>query len=141
MAVLAAPVVIAGLDAVLVWLGWTAGAVAAAAIASELAKKARVNAKMKQWALDHPTTLKEDLEKKEPREPTPFTHPQLFSDTTISNTKVHLSNGLQEVWAVDMLHANEFEVYASRKHYETGKRNRVVFLDGRLNKVKTALLK
>tara|TARA_R110002050_G_scaffold270748_1_gene413833 strand:+ start:120 stop:593 length:474 start_codon:yes stop_codon:yes gene_type:complete len=112
------------------WLGLGAAVVGTAAVL-QLAHKSSVSAKMKQYARDNQAKVEQDFIKNEPREPTPFTSPSLFTNDSISGQKVHIKKDSGEVWQEDMLHATHFEVYASRKAFEKGTRNRAVWLHGR----------
>lgn len=136
------------------WLGeafvaacYTIGAALAALTAGAI-----VGSKMKQWALDHPGELADDLKRNDPREETPFTHPHLFTTVNLPGckTKAHkktkmgskFANGgsfpaapVGSIWCEDWLHCSEFEVYF--KSFP-GNKNRIVFIDGRPNLVKMA---
>ena len=81
------------------------------------------------------------------REPTPATFPHLFVKQQgywVKETRravgkklklQHITSKDGEVWAFDTLHGNEFEVYASMRHYKSGDRTRAVTWDGKLKKV------
>jgi hypothetical protein len=47
-----------------------------------------------------------------------------------SPAKRHKSTG--EIWELDRLHKDHYEVYKNKKDWEKGKRNRSVWDDGRL---------
>lgn len=103
---------------------------------------------MKQYISQAAEKVKEDLERKEPRESTPFTHPILFKVVNLPKvkTKAHEKIALNpkdthpwpcpvgSIWCEDWLHCWEFEVYADKKTFEKNIKHRVVFIDGRTRK-------
>jgi hypothetical protein len=147
-----------GFAAALEWLGIIAVGITGAAVIAKMVESSRVSAKMKQYAKDNADTIENDLkvqtvatmfvqklltqirkrnfvQKKEPREPTPFTHPHLFQTETMSNKKVFIKIGVGEVWVEDTKHWSHFEVYTNKSSFEKGKRIRAVWLDGRLKPI------
>lgn len=73
---------------------------------------------------------------KNPREPTPFTHPFFFDSSYLNQTKIWIKKsghrGAGEIWVFDKLHWSHFEVYSKKKHFDKGNRNRAVWLEGSL---------
>ncbi|MET0105066.1 MAG: hypothetical protein ABW072_07965 [Sedimenticola sp.] len=67
--------------------------------------------------------------KKNIREETPKTNPELFRSVKGCGAKCNKKTG--EIWDPDMLHKNHFEVYNNRKNFDKGKRTRSVWNDGR----------
>ena len=63
-------------------------------------------------------------------EPTPDLLPELFEPVRGRRARRHRDTG--EVWQLDMLHADHWEVYKTRKDFERGLRARSVWSDGRL---------
>jgi len=151
MAGVALPFLVFAVEELVVWLGFGLAVTVTAATVVVLVEKSQLGSKVKQWALDNAERVNEDIKRKDPREETPFTHPTLFKKSSISDvkTKAHEKIGLQprkdaypvspvgSIWCEDWQHCNEFEVYRSAKSFERNVKDRVVFIDGRLNVSKT----
>ena len=63
-------------------------------------------------------------------EATPTTNPGQFESVRGASGKKNKITG--EIWELDRLHKNHWEVYKNKKHYDKGKRDRAVWNDGRL---------
>ena len=63
-------------------------------------------------------------------EPTPDLLPELFEPVRGRRARRHRDTG--EVWQLDMLDADHWEVYQTLKDFERGLRARSVWSDGRL---------
>ncbi|CAH2706644.1 hypothetical protein NCPPB1935_02510 [Xanthomonas campestris pv. nigromaculans] len=61
--------------------------------------------------------------------PTPSTHPDQFEPVRGTKGKVNKDTG--EVFELDKLHKDHWEVYKNRRNYEKGRRDRDVWDDGR----------
>lgn len=104
---------------------------------------------MKQYVLDNIEALKENLKRSEPRECTPYTHPQCFDLFQNENvrTKAHIkiANDPQDthqapcplgsIWCEDWLHCDQFEVYQHDRALKNNTKLREVWIDGRTKKL------
>ncbi len=63
-------------------------------------------------------------------EHTPLTHPDEFEPVRGSSAKRHKVTG--EIWELDRLHRDHYEVYKNKKQWENSNRVRDVWSDGRL---------
>jgi hypothetical protein len=63
-------------------------------------------------------------------EPTPDTAPDGFEQVKGSKAKKGVHSG--EIWELDLLHRDHWEVYKNKKKWEQGERDRAVWRDGRL---------
>jgi hypothetical protein len=63
-------------------------------------------------------------------EDTPDTRTELFNSVRGRRARRHRVTG--EVWQLDMLHGDHWEVYKTAKDFERGVRDRSVWSDGRL---------
>jgi hypothetical protein len=63
-------------------------------------------------------------------EDTPDTRTELFNSVRARRARRHRVTG--EVWQLDMLHGDHWEVYKTAKDFERGVRDRSVWSDGRL---------
>ncbi|MCP4102540.1 MAG: hypothetical protein GY750_14140 [Lentisphaerae bacterium] len=61
---------------------------------------------------------------------TPSTHPDEFE--SVRGSRAVRNNATGEIWELDMLHRDHFEVYKNKKQWENGNRIRDVWADGRL---------
>jgi len=62
-------------------------------------------------------------------EHTPLTHPDEFEPVRGSSARRHEATG--EIWELDRLHRDHYEVYKNKKQWENGNRTRDVWSDGR----------
>ncbi len=65
-------------------------------------------------------------------EATPSTTPSNFEN--IKGTPAKRNKYTGEIWVLDRLHKDHWEVYKNKKDYDKGKRNRAVWNDGRLKR-------
>jgi hypothetical protein len=63
-------------------------------------------------------------------EETPDRRPQLFDPVRGRRARRRRETG--EIWQLDVLHGNHWEVYKTLKDFERGARDRSVWSDGRL---------
>jgi RHS repeat-associated protein len=63
--------------------------------------------------------------------PTPDTDSSDFEHTTVNGRKAFRNKETGEVWMLDMLHKDHYEVYKNKRDAEKGKRTRDVWRDGR----------
>ncbi len=124
-------------------------ALAGKELVEKLIERTRVSSKLKEWAVSNSERVGQDLDRKEPREETPFTAPELFEKPTgefengRKNTKSHRKKALGpssatynacpvgSIWDEDFQHCNQFEVYSHKDDQKRDKRFRVVSIDGR----------
>lgn len=64
------------------------------------------------------------------KESTPSTDPNTFESVKNSSAKRNKQTG--EIWKLDKLHNDHYEVYKNKKMFEKGHRDRVIYEDGRL---------
>ncbi len=72
----------------------------------------------------------EDLED---REATPQTQPEAFEPVRGAKGKRNKKTG--EIWELDQLHKDHYEIYRNRRDYENGRRDRSVWDDGRQKQI------
>lgn len=63
-------------------------------------------------------------------EPTPVTRPDLFEP--VRGRRARRQRQTEEIWQIDLLHGDHWEVYKTLKDFESGSRDRAVWSDGRL---------
>ena len=63
-------------------------------------------------------------------EDTPDLRPELFDAVRGRRAQRHHETG--EIWQMDLLHGDHWEVYKTLKDFERGSRDRSVWSDGRL---------
>ncbi len=144
-----APALAPAIPQILIWLGLATLTAITAVTVTDLVQKSRLGSKMKQYVLDHVDTVLEDLKKSEPRECTPYTHPQCFDPFQSSDkirTKGHkkIANNPKDthptpcpigsIWSEDWLHCNHFEVFEHERALNNDKKYRQVWIDGRTKK-------
>jgi hypothetical protein len=66
-------------------------------------------------------------------EDTPDLRPELFDPVRGRHARRHRETG--EIWQMDLLHGDHWEVYKTLKDFERGGRDRSVWSDGRLKDI------
>jgi len=101
------------------------------ATAEEVINNTDLPAKARVWVSNNVAMFNENAKRKERREPTPATCPRLFEWKSVEGKKVAEGKKTGEIWELDYLHGDHFEVYSNGRAFRAGTRTRAVWLDGR----------